>query len=119
MTSKRLHNIIKNIRYKDWTFDIQVRKDCFLLQVRFYAEDSETKRWEVQHCRKWFISTHACKAEVVRTAFKAVLAAEQHEVNENFRYRGVPIHSPHLNPDKLADIFLSEDTPFNRRRKQK
>lgn len=119
MTYNTLRRIINQIKYKDWFFRIEERRDCFLLQVRFYADDTISKHWRLQTCRKWFISTHACKAEIVRTAFKAILAAEEHEVAEHFKYKGVPIHSPHLDPDKLTNIFLSEDSPYNRRRKTK
>lgn len=119
MTYKTLTRIIKQIKYKDWFFYLEERKDCFVLQIRFVGPDSYTGKDKIQHCRKWFVSSHACKAEVVRTAFKAVLAAEEHEAGEFFRYKGVPINSPHLNPDAVSNLFLSEQTPYNKRRKQK
>jgi len=116
-----LKKIVSQIRYKDWQFFLENRKDCFLLQIRFLDYDADKpntdKTW--QHCRKWFISRHACKAEVVRTAFKAVVAAEEHEVGENFRYRGARIHSPHLDPDVLVRVFEREAKPFNKRKRQR
>lgn len=120
MTFKQIKAIIDQIKYKDWFFHLEERKDCFLLQVRFMAYDADKPNsdMELQHCRKWFVSRHACKAEIVRTAYKAVLAAEEHEVQENFRYRGATVHSPHLDPDALVRIYEREKRPFNRRKKQ-
>lgn len=120
MRFKELKEIVRWINYKDWEFHLENRKDCFLLQVRFYAYDTDHPNTdkELQHCRKWFISRHACKAEVVRTAFKAVVAAEEHEVAENFRYQGARIHSPHIDPDALIRVFDNETQPFNRRKKK-
>lgn len=120
MKYKELKEIISKINYKDWEFKTENRKDCFLLQILFWAYDSDhpNQDKELQHCRKWFISRHACKAEVVRTAYKAVLAAEEHEVQENFRYQGARIHNPHLDPDALVRVFENEDQPFNRRKKK-
>ena len=120
MTNEQLYKIIKQISYKNWLFNVERRKDCFVLQIRFLAEDTNYRgRIEWQHCRKWFISSHACRAEVVRTAWKAVLAAEEHEAAEHFFYRGQPIHSPHLDPDAQARIYRNEKKPFNKRSRQK
>lgn len=118
MTNEQLYKIIKQIKYKNWLFHIEKREDCFVLQIRFQAPDlNYTGEIKWQHCRKWFISSHACRAEVVRTAWKAVLAAEEHEAGENFLYRGQPIHSPHLDPDAMVRIYKNEHKPFNRRKK--
>jgi hypothetical protein len=121
MTFAALKKIIKDIKYKDWFFHLENRRDCFLLQVRFMAYDTDKPNTpiELQHCRKWFVSRHACKAEIVRTAFKAIVAAEEHEVCENFRYRGARIHSPHLDPDVLHRVFERETKPFNKRKRQR
>lgn len=117
MTLKSLKRIIDNISYKNWRFNLEQRRDCFVLQIRFYAPDSQTAVNEWQHCRKWFVSSHACSAEIVRTAWKAVLAAEEHEAAETFKYKGVTIHSPHLDPDAMARIYQNEKKPLNRRTK--
>lgn len=52
--------------------------------------------------RKWLLSSHATKTEVVYTALKAVLAAVEHEAREQFRYRGVTICDPHIHVDDLV-----------------
>lgn len=55
-----------------------------------------------------------CKNEIVTTAFKAVMTAMEHEVRENFRYRGASIFNPHMDPDKLVD-FVSDDANMQSR----
>lgn len=59
---------------------------------------------EPQSGRKWRLSEHMTKSEVVLTAWKAVLTAEEHEARERFRYRGARIFGPHIDVDVLADI---------------
>ena len=105
LTKQGLQTIIEDIKYKKhWKFDVQERADCFTLKIQFLAPDFHTGKIEVQHCRKWFISKYACRAEIVRTAYKAVVAAETHEVDENFMFRGVRIYSPHTDPDDIVDV---------------
>lgn len=108
MTFNMIDSIIGDIKYKDWKFNIIARKDCYVLKITFEAPDINTGKMQTQHCRKWFISHHACRAEVVRTAWKAVLAAEEHEAGELFQYKGVRIHSPHLDPYMVACIIEEE-----------
>jgi hypothetical protein len=54
--------------------------------------------------RKWFLSNHMTRSEVVQTAFKAVLTAEEHEAREHFKYRGQSIFDPHYDVDKLVEL---------------
>jgi hypothetical protein len=57
---------------------------------------------KLQKCRKWYLSSHACESEIIRTAYKAIEAAELHELQENFIYCGQRIFDPHLNLTDLA-----------------
>lgn len=57
--------------------------------------------------RKWRISEHATKSEVVQTAFMAYLAWLEHEARETFRYRGEAIFGPHFDVDTLAVLAAS------------
>jgi hypothetical protein len=59
---------------------------------------------ETQHGRKWILSKHMTKSEVVTTAFKAVMTAEEHEIREKFRYGGRMIFGPHFNVDALHEV---------------
>lgn len=50
------------------------------------------------------------KSEVVATAMKAVLAAEEHEARELFKYRGKAIFNPHIDVDALAGVCEKVET---------
>lgn len=85
MDIAKMREIVKNIEYKDWRIRVEENKNTgyYFLQVIFDAPDNYTGVMEEQHCRKWQLSTHMVPSEVVRTAYKAILAAEEHEVGEH------------------------------------
>lgn len=94
-TETRFRELVRQITYKDWSFHIG--KDgigLYHLQVRFTAG----REWSG---RKWRLSMHMTDSEVVQTALKAVLAAEEHEAREQFRYRGRAIFGPHMRVEML------------------
>ena len=62
--------------------------------------------------RKWMLSPHMVKSEVVRTIYKAYVTAVMHEADELFTYKGVAIYSPHYDVDNLVDSF-NEDARVN------
>jgi hypothetical protein len=104
VTRGELTELIGRCRFRDWGWELHDKGDGWLLQVVFEGPDSETGKVEVQRCRKWYVSSHACRSEVVRTAWKAVVAAVEHETAESFRYDGVSIFSPHIDPDALVTV---------------
>lgn len=54
-----------------------------------------------QKTRKWLLSPHMTRSELVQTAFKCVLTSIEHETRETFRYRGEAIFGPHFDVDSL------------------
>lgn len=60
--------------------------------------------------RKWLISRHSTKSEVVQTAFKAVMTFEEHEIRESFTYKGERIFGPHFDVDFLAEACKLDAT---------
>lgn len=58
--------------------------------------------------RKWFISQHATRSEVVQTVLKAILTALEHEAREHFRYKGRAIFAPHFSVDGLVALVDRE-----------
>lgn len=108
MTINEVKKILTNIRYKDWEFHVG---DDYV-QVRFLARCAKTGVHEWQSGRKWRISEHMTKSELVQTVFKAVVTAEEHEARENFFYRSRPIFGPHYDVDVLHAVAeeRNEDT---------
>lgn len=72
------------------------------------SEDGTDNAWRG---RKWYLSEHMTRSEIVQTAFKAVLTALEHEARENFKFRDVPVLDPHLDLDNLA-LVRSERAPM-------
>ena len=54
--------------------------------------------------RKWFLSPHMTKSELVQTVFKAMLTYVEHEFRSGFTYKGRLIFGPHFNVDKLVEL---------------
>jgi hypothetical protein len=86
--------VLATVQYKDWGFEVSEDQSWF--QVRINDEHKG---------RKWKLSPHMTKSEIVQTAFLAVLTAEEHETREQFKYRGYAIFGPHFNVDRLADLI--------------
>lgn len=113
MTIEEVQNIIDSISYKDWTLDVLIEGGEFFIQWYFNYEGK--KQWS----RKWLVPPTMSKSEIVSTAFKAALTAEEHECREAFRYKNKKVFGPHFDVDLLAEIAgkkanLDIGTPFNR-----
>jgi len=105
MTQSQLDTILNNISLPTgWDIEVHDKGDGWLVQIVFDATDIHTGQYKEQRCRKWYVSSHAVTSEVVRTVYKAGLAALEHEFDETFRYKDVAIYNPHLNVEDLAQI---------------
>lgn len=109
MTLFEINAVVNRIRYKNWGFKVATERNAMFLQVRFLAPDNETGEPELQHGRKWSLSRHMTPSEIVTTALKAVLTAEEHEAREQFKYRDVAIFGPHIDVEALVSQARSLD----------
>lgn len=104
---KTFEQYLSHVRYKDWDFNIGVDGDRLFLQIGFWERDLtdplNAARF-YQKCRKWMLSPHMTKSEIIQTAFKAAMTAEEHECRERFFYQNQPIFGPHFDVDAIADI---------------
>lgn len=99
--------VLRDTSISDWSWQLIRLSRGWLLQVQFYATDTEgTLR--LQSGRKWYVSPHATQSELVQTMLKAVLTATEHEVREKFLYRGKPIFGPHFDVNCLAAMLPIE-----------
>lgn len=85
-----------------WRVRIMEKGDGFLVQIVFVAKDSATGEEAEQRCRKWYVSSHVTITEVVRTLYKAGIAALEHEFSEAFKYQGAAVFHPHRSVGELA-----------------
>ena len=101
------------ILLRDDTFINENGVSRFYIQIQFDAPDSLSGKNQRQYCRKWYLSSHMTKQEVVRTAYKAFQAAVLHEAAEQFLYRDCMIYSPHMDVDALCEISSRVDKRNN------
>lgn len=80
------------------------------MQVAQRVRDVETDEWKEYRGRKWYISSHMCKSELVQTAFKAVMTFYEHEIRENFTYKGKRVFGPHFDVEELVAIADKTET---------
>lgn len=100
-----IHRILADVDIgRDGTIHVGKMGDGFYLQHQYQGTCSITGK--ARHCkgRKWYVSSHSCKSEIVQTALKAVITNAEHEAREKFKYRGKAIFGPHLNVDKLLEF---------------
>jgi hypothetical protein len=109
MTFRDIHILLAKVRYKDWSFRVSLDGGgVWVLQAIIPAHDSKTGESTTWTGRKWRLSAFMTPSEVVQTAFKAVLTAEEHEAREAFLYQGRSIFGPHYNVDALWAIATEE-----------
>lgn len=90
-----LQSLVDDCKFKDWNIVLRFDHDRPYVQIQFKGTDNFGSEEEMQYGRKWMLSYHMCDTEVVRTVKKAIDAAMQHEVDENFKYMGRTIFNPH------------------------
>jgi hypothetical protein len=115
LTIESAQSILDRVRYKDWKFIVRECLGSLDLQVRFMAPDSHDGHLDTQGGRRWLLSHHMTDSEVVQTAMKAVLTAEEHEAREMFLYRGKAIFGPHLDVETLVEMAERQDRREDRR----
>lgn len=109
MNVSEIVTILNDVKCGEFEFHVYPDGRRYYLQVRFPARDLVTNEVEIQHGRKWLLSPHMTRSEVITTALKAVLTAVEHETREAFRYRGRAIFGPHIDVDALHRLVGDKD----------
>lgn len=99
-----IQSILNECEFNDWHFVAGEKAGEIFLQIRCEGVCNVTGEAMPWSSRKWFVSKHSCKSEVVLTLFKAVMTAMEHETREQFTYKGRTIFGPHFDVDKLASL---------------
>lgn len=106
----RFNDILQHVRYKDWVLKVDNGGgDRWYLQWNFGAFDAKTGKIANQAGRKWWLSEHMTDSEIVQTAFKAAVTAEEHECREQFKFRGMAIFNPHIDIYFLLSACIYTD----------
>ena len=99
---RRICEAVDRLEYKGWQFCLTGPLGPewgVVLFARF--RDATDAPWST---RRYPISMHATASEVVQTALKCVLVAEEHEAREAFQYRGRAIFGPHYDVEALVGL---------------
>lgn len=103
MNKEQIIELLKNVTYKPgWVYHVKEDGDRLYLQITFIDTNFPVRT--KQYCRKWFLSPNMTPSEIVQTALKATIAAEEHECREIFRYKLQPIFGPHFDIEALVEL---------------
>lgn len=102
-------SILDKIQYKHWKFCPHKNGDLMYFNLLFWTPTGANGTLEPQHSRKWILSEHMTESEIVQTAFKAILTAEEHETREQFLYENVAVFNPHIAVSVLKAICGMQD----------
>lgn len=106
-TLEEIKEIVQKIHFSNWEFVVKEKNNVPYLQIQFMGACNDSGEVQRQYCRKWQLSYFMVTSEIVRTAYKAVLAAVEHEASENFYYKNCRIFNPHVDVEALVDISNS------------
>ena len=108
-------SIIAQIKYLDWNFKLIDKSNGFLLQAEWNGIDVKTGLNHQLRSRKWYIGKYFTTSEIVQTVFKCIITAQEHEIRENFLYKGERMLCPHFDVEELVKLCQegSEDTREN------
>ncbi len=104
LSLEEMTKVVAGIAYPGYAFHVLLDGDRPYLQAEFHAPDIKTGQPTLQKSRKWTLSTHMTKSELVQTAFKLVTTAVEHETREKFAYRGSHVFGPHFDVEALEDL---------------
>jgi hypothetical protein len=108
MTIEDMRALIAMVDYPGYDFFIfRTQTGTPYLQAEYEEPDIATGKPERQRTRKWYLSEHAVKSEIIQTALKCVLTSAEHRVREHFLYRGERVFGPHFDIDALHELARS------------
>lgn len=103
-SANEIRAILKLVDAGEYSFDLRVKDGQMFLVASYNEQDVVTGENSIQVTRKWYISPHVSRSELVQTAFKCVLTSHEHRVREAFTYKGRRIFGPHFDCDALHEI---------------
>ena len=100
LNKKDIQDILSDITYKNWEFNIQVKDGSFNLQISLPNKKNG----------EYYISPYISKNEIIQKCIKSVLSLEEQEFRLNFKYKDTPLFHSNYNFDYLLNLSkLSEN----------
>lgn len=106
-TTTRIAAILAKCQFPGLAFHLGRDGPRPYLQVQCEVRDRLTGQPKAWSGRKWNLSQHMTKSEIVQTAFLAVKTFVEHETRESFTYDGFSIFDPHYDVDRLVALRKS------------
>lgn len=110
MTPSLIWEVLSEVSYPGLDYRLVPKGEVLFLQIHCHGTDNVTGDVMTWNSRKWYMSPHMTRSEIIQTAFLATLTALEHEAREKFKYRGVTVLDPHLDLDNLV-LVKSERVP--------
>lgn len=105
----RLMTVVSRIQYPGVHVELEHREHGLCLRVHcpdgVCAVTGEAAPWQG---RAWPVSLDTTNADIVQTAFKAILTAVEHEVREQFLFQGERVMDPHRDMPLARDAACNE-----------
>ncbi len=96
-TKNDFNKVLKDVTFNNWEIlaysSYNSFRQCYL-QVYWMGDSNRTGKRGQHSGRKWQLSSHMTRSEVVQTPLMAILAAVEHEAREQFKYLGEIIFDP-------------------------
>lgn len=108
MDLDQMVEILSAISCPPYTFEIVDCSTYLYLQAWYEDADVDTGEKSHQKTRKWLLSRHMVRSELVQTAMKCALTSAEHRIREHFRYRGEQVYGPHFDVDALHTLCLDK-----------
>lgn len=108
----RARDLVADIDYRrdgEWDIVIKLDGDVPYIQVRHHRRDIVTGEMGWGAGGKYRLSEYATDSEIVQAVFGLFKAYEEHEVRENFEWRGRRIFGPHMDVRALHEIAHRTD----------
>lgn len=105
MRINEMLDAVEQVSFMNYTFSVSSESDNKLyLQASYVDRCILTGSLEQQFTRKWLLSKHMTKSELIQTCFKCCITSMEHRTREEFKYKGRRIFGPHFDVDALWAI---------------
>lgn len=116
MTITEVRDILKHVSFPGYTFVAAHNASGRYLQASYMEADIISGKMVEQKTRKWQLSEHMVKSEIVQTAFKCILTSAEHTVREHFKYRDERVYGPHFDVEALVDLCRAKKLDYRGRK---
>lgn len=112
MTREDMIDVLADVECGEYHFKVvemnTAAGHCYLQAIYYetdvYQSNPAGPADDIQTTRKWLLSEHMTRSELLQTALKCVLTSAEHRVREKFTYKRVRLYGPHIDCDELVKI---------------